>query len=59
MCKTQVMTIEKRLVDLILRRGVHANTQYHIVETFKLKKYFDDKLGFNLYDLFPSIKDNL
>lgn len=59
MCKTQVMTIEKRLIDLILRRGVHANTQYHIVETFKLKKYFDDKLGFNLYDLFPSIKDNL
>ena len=24
-----------------------------------LKQYFDNLLGYNLYDLFPSIKDNL
>lgn len=28
-------------------------------ETYKLKKYFDELLGYNLYDLFPEIKDNL
>ena len=28
-------------------------------ETLKLKQYFDDLLGHNLYDLFPEIKDNL
>ena len=55
----KVFTVDKRLIDLILRKGAYSNTQYHVKETYKLKKYFDDLLGFNLYDLFPSIKDNL
>ncbi|HOP65746.1 MAG TPA: HDIG domain-containing protein [Bacilli bacterium] len=59
MCYEKVMTMEKRLIDLMIRHGVFATTQYHIKEALKLKKYFDDKLGFNLYDLFPEIKDNL
>ena len=33
--------------------------QASIKETLKLKKYFDELLGFNLYDLFPEIKENL
>lgn len=59
MCKRKVLTIDKRLIDLIIRRGAHENTQYHVKETYKLKQYFDEKLGFDVYDLFPSIKDNL
>lgn len=55
MCKRKVMTIDKRLIDLIIRRGAHENTQYHVKETYKLKKYFDEQLGFNVYDLFPDI----
>lgn len=55
----KVYTIDKRLIDLILRKGAHANTQYHVKETYKLKAYFDNLLGYNLYDLFPEIKDNL
>lgn len=55
----KVYTIDKRLIDLIIRRGAHTNTQYHVKETYKLKAYFDDLLGYNLYDLFPEIKDNL
>lgn len=55
----KVYTIDKRLIDLILRRGAYSNTQYHIKETYKLKKYFDNLLGYNLYDLFPEIKNNL
>ena len=39
--------------------GVFAKTHYHIEETMKLKEYFDNRLGHNLYDLFPEIKDNL
>ena len=54
-----VFTIDKRLIDLIIRKGAYANTQYHVIETYKLKKYFDDLLEYNLYDLFPEIKDNL
>ena len=55
----KVYTIDKRLIDLILRRGAHDNTQYHVTEAYKLKTYFDNLLGYNLYDLFPEIKDNL
>ena len=39
--------------------GAYTNTQYHVKETYKLKDYFDNLLGYNLYDLFPEIKDNL
>ena len=59
MCTDTIMTVDKRLIDLITRKGVYENTQYHIKETYKLKQYIDEQLGFNLYDLFPSIKDNL
>jgi len=59
MCTSVVNTVDKRLIDIIIRRGVWESTQYHIKETYKLKQYFDNLLGFNLYDLFPEIKENL
>ena len=59
MCTTKVLTVDKRMMDLLLRHGVFAKTHYHIEETMKLKKYFDNLLGYNLYDLFPEIKNNL
>ena len=59
MCTTKTLTVEKRMIDLLLRHGVFAKTHYHIEETVKLKAYFDDLLGYNLYDLFPEIKENL
>lgn len=55
----KVCTIDKRLIDIMIRRGAYSNTQYHIKETYKLKEYFDDLLGYNLYDLFPEIKEDL
>lgn len=55
----EVFTIDKRLIDIMIRRGAYSNTQYHIKETYKLKEYFDSLLGYNLYDLFPEIKENL
>ena len=58
-CTTEVLTVEKRMIDLLLRHGVFKKTHYHIIETIKLKEYFDNLLGYNLYDLFPEIKDNL
>ena len=59
MCTPKVYTIDKRLIDIMIRRGAYSNTQYHIKETYKLKEYFDNLLGYNLYDLFPEIKNNL
>ena len=58
MCIEKVMTLEKRLIDLIARKGVHENTVYHIKEAQKLKKEFDEMLGFNVYKLFPDVLDN-
>lgn len=59
MCTDINMTVDKRLIDIMSRRGAYENSQYHIKETYKLKQYIDKQLGFNVYDLFPSIKDNL
>ena len=59
MCTTKISIIDKRLIDLNLRKGVFYNTQYHVKETYKLKQYFDNLLEYNLYDLFPEIKENL
>ncbi len=59
MCTDVNMTGDKRLIDIMSRRGAYENSQYHIKETYKLKQYIDEQLGFNVYDLFPSIKDNL
>lgn len=43
----------------IVRHGVYAKTHYHIKETIRLKEYFYNLLGYNLYNLFPEIKENL
>ncbi len=58
MCTSVNLTLEKRLVDLMVRRGVHENTVYHIKEAQKLKKEFDDMLGYNVYNLFPGVINN-
>ncbi len=59
MCTDKIYTLDKRMMDLLLRHGVYKNTHYHIKEAYKLKEYFDKLLGYNLYDLFPEIKENL
>lgn len=59
MCARKIYTIDKRLVELVIRRGAYSNTQYHMTETYKLKQYFDDLLGYDLYELFPEVKENL
>ena len=59
MCTDKILTVEKRMIDLLIRHGVYKTTHYHILETMKLKKYFEDKLGYSLYALFPEVKENL
>jgi len=58
MCTNVNMTLEKRLIDIMVRRGVYNNTVYHIQEAQKLKKEIDDMLGMNVYHLFPDVIDN-
>ena len=59
MCTEKVQTVDKRLIDLLRRHGLYKNTLYHIEETYKLKQYFDNKVGRNIYSLCPEISDNL
>jgi len=58
MCTTVNMTLEKRLIDIMKRKGVHENTVYHITEEQKLKEWVDEQLGYNVYRLFPEVLDN-
>ncbi len=58
MCTKVNMTLEKRLIDIMVRRGAHENTVYHIKEAQKLKQEIDEILGHNVYDLFPDILNN-
>lgn len=55
-CKQNVMTLEKRLIDIIIRYGAFENTQYHIKEAQKLKKEIEELLGTSVYSLFDHIE---
>ena len=39
MCTSVNMTVDRRLIDIMARKGANENTQYHIKETYKLKEY--------------------
>lgn len=56
MCIFETMTMEKRLIDLLIRKGIHENTHYHLLAALELKQKFDTMLGYNLYRLFPDIQ---
>lgn len=56
MCKQDVMTLEKRIIDLITRYGAYENTVYHIKEAQKLKMEVEQMLGFSVYSLFDDVR---
>ena len=55
-CKYNNMTLEKRIIEIMLRRGCHSNTVYHIIEAQKLKKQIEELLGCSVYSLFDDIE---
>ena len=57
-CTNVNVTLEKRLIDIMIRRGTFENTISFVKEIQKLKKAFDNMLGFNVCTLFPDILDN-
>jgi len=56
MCKYNNMTLEKRIIELMLRKGCHENTVYHITHAQKLKNEIDNMLGCSVYSLFDDIE---
>ena len=47
-----IMTIEGRFADILVRHDNIRHAGIHLKELYKLKNYFDDKTGVNIYDLF-------
>lgn len=50
--------IEKRMVGVALRHGIHENIIPKWKKTFKIKKYFESKAGKSIYDLLPGVVEN-
>ncbi len=59
MCITEVTTLDKRITDVLVRHGTNPHTGERIRITKALKQDIDHLLGYNLYELFPEIKENL
>lgn len=55
MCTSKRMILEQRIIEIMLRRGCHYNTVYHIKEAQKLKQEIDEMLGCSVYSLFDDI----
>lgn len=56
MCTNKRMILEQRIIEIMLRRGCHENTVYHITQAQKLKREIDNLLGCSVYSLFDDIE---
>ena len=50
--------IEKRMVDVALRHGIHEGILTKWKATFETWKYFEDKIGKSIYSLLPGVIEN-
>ena len=55
---TGFTTIEHRILDVYKRKGIFDNSKAHFEATIKLKEDVEHKMGCNLYDLFPEIRED-
>lgn len=53
--ETGFTTVEKRLLDITVRKGVFDNSKDHFNKALELKERLEGVIGCNLYDLFPEI----
>lgn len=50
--------LEKRLVDIGMRKGLESHHLKWWKSSFGCKKYFEKMAGKNLYDILPDVKEN-
>lgn len=53
--ETGFTTLEKRILDISIRKGVFPCSKRHFNKAIELKEELEDKMGCNLYELFPEI----
>lgn len=57
MClETGFTTIEKRILDVITRKGISDNSYSHYMNLIDFKKWLENQMKSDLYNLFPEIK---
>ncbi len=50
--------MEKRMVDISMRHGVHEGTVKRWENLFKIKAYFEEKMGKSIYTVLPGVAEN-
>lgn len=50
--------MEKRMIDISMRHGVHNGTVKRWEELFKIKAYFEEKMGKSIYTVLPGVVEN-
>ena len=50
--------IEKRMVDVAMRHGIHEGILTKWKETFETKDYFEQKIGKSIYSILPGVVEN-
>ena len=50
--------MEKRMLDISMRHGVHEGTVKRWEELFKIKSYFEKKMGRSIYSVLPGVVEN-
>ena len=50
--------MEKRMLDISMRHGVHEGTVKRWEELFKIKSYFEEKMGRSIYSVLPGVVEN-
>ncbi len=54
--ETGFTTIERRLLDITVRKGVFDNSLLHLEKTLELRSRLEEMMGCSLYELFPEIE---
>ncbi|MGM9551290.1 MAG: HD domain-containing protein [Clostridia bacterium] len=50
--------MEKRMVDISMRHGVHEGTVKRWESLFEIKNYFEKKMGHSIYSVLPGVVEN-
>lgn len=58
MITDKIIGLDKRLIDLIEKKGAHVTTQNHIKVARALQASIEKEMGCSILDLFPEIIDN-
>ncbi len=50
--------MEKRMIDISMRHGVHQGTVKRWEKLFEIKNYFEKKMGKSIYSVLPGVVEN-